>query len=161
MTPTEILALADMATCPVYRGKQMTGRRVLNIGKAKYFWKGDEVGLVAIPTWLPYYNDFGRPCDYNCGLVNVYEAGGAIGMHCDTKKDMDVSEGVYTISYGITDAGTIIPHGTTIGTMWLDGTKTKIVSGEPLIFDGYNIKHRCTTHKNVKYRVNITLRKMN
>tara|TARA_R110000737_G_scaffold63106_1_gene90553 strand:+ start:66 stop:554 length:489 start_codon:yes stop_codon:yes gene_type:complete len=159
MTET-IKEIFSNAINPMYKGKKMTTRKVLNLGKKKYFWNNDEVKLIDIPYSLLQTSIV--DCSYDCGLVNIYEAQTSISSHTDTPKGMNIKEGVYSISFGITEDLKICRAGTILGSFWIEKEKHEIKSGCPIIFDGYNKKHRASTFKSkiFKYRLNITLRKL-
>ena len=160
----------DKAVNPNWRGRKLTTRKVLNL-ESNYFWK--DVPCVPIPNSedIPTADDDGLG-KFNCGLVNIYfGAQGKISSHTDSKLNMVVETGVYSISYGYTSIygakdspigvpiprPVPVPHGTKIGSFWMNDVRQDILSGVPFIFDGYNIKHRASTKANI-IRFNITLR---
>lgn len=144
-----------------FRGRP-TKRRMCGYGDTRYYWK-DMPHLPRDPRQVFAKHLTGCLDDWLC-LVNVYNAGDAIGAHKDTDKGMDVEAGVVSISYGFMGGGTILcPDDYRLGTMKVDGVDYPIMSGKDMgkvVPCLYSHTHSATTHKSrCDKRINFTFRK--
>ena len=156
---------------PVFKGKTINTRRVVEIGEP-FYWKqqtsmteDEDITILEIVKLHLRIES-----KYNSCLVNVYEDNQGISLHCDDTNNLVVGSKVLSVSYDLYN-----PHrqeGEEIGVMTFktkkDGgaliEKIKIKDGAVIVFDPFedkqnNRQHRATTNKGVE-RINFTFRQV-
>ena len=167
-TTAWVQSVLARAEHPTWKGKKITSRKVVEIGKAFYWDKQTplETGADVIYAF-DLKQTLGVPIEYNSILVNYYEESGSISYHCDETKNLVSGSKVYSVSFSLqpetektNELGTMFFETPAIGAPRVEYIKIKY--GDVIVFDPFedkknNRKHKATTKKGVK-RINFTFR---
>jgi|TARA_R110000772_G_scaffold215406_4_gene325863 hypothetical protein len=160
---------------PVWNGKTINTRRVVEIGEPFYWTKqtpmteDDDITILEIMKL-----SLGIESKYNSCLVNVYEDNAGISYHCDDVTNLVPGSSVLSVSFDLGAEEMFAGEGksSVLGLMTFkkeveggaEMEKIKIRHGRVIVFDPFkdkqnNRQHKATTNKGVK-RINFTFRRV-